>query len=78
VKDALVDAFNANEKMGMKHVKTALKAMVPLSKAFAKEISAMNEWAKANATPAGREGTGISTAVANARRVSTRSRVSRA
>lgn len=75
VKDALVDAFNANEEMEMKHVKNALMTMVPLSKAFAKEISAMNEWAKSNATPAGREQGAVNTNIANARRVSARSRV---
>ncbi len=52
VKDALVLAFSAGEEMTMEHVRTAFKAMVPLSKAFAPQIEAMNAWAKANATPA--------------------------
>lgn len=73
VKDALVDSFNANEAMSMKHVKVALQSMVPLSKAFAKEIAAMNDWAKSNATPAGRDSS-VASAVSNARRVSTRNR----
>ncbi len=74
VKDALVDAFDAEEEMEMRHVKGALLAMVPLSKAFAKEIAVMNEWAKANATPAGLEPAADNTHIANARRVSTRNR----
>lgn len=74
VKDALVDAFDSEEEMEMRHVKGALLAMVPLSKAFAKEIAVMNEWAKANATPAGLEPTADNTHIANARRVSTRNR----
>ena len=74
VKDALVDAFDSGEEMEMRHVKGALLAMVPLSKAFAREIAVMNEWAKANATPAGLEPTADSTHIANARRVSTRNR----
>lgn len=73
VKDALVDAFNAGEEMDMSHIKAALKAMVPLSKAFARQIQDMNDWAKANATPAGSDVAAAST-VANARRVSTRTR----
>lgn len=75
VKDALVDAFNADEEVNMGHVKKALLAMVPLSKAFAKQMQDMNDWAKANATPAGLDGVkGVAPAAANARRVSTRTR----
>lgn len=75
VKDALVDAFNESEDMGMVHVKRALKSMVPLSKAFAKQIADMNEWAMSNATPAGMVGDSTAaTSVSNARRVSTRTR----
>jgi SpoVK/Ycf46/Vps4 family AAA+-type ATPase len=75
VKDALVDAFSSDEEMEMSHVLKALKSMVPLSKAFAAKIQEMNEWARANATPAGREGVAAaSAAVANSRRVSTRKR----
>jgi len=74
VKDALVDAFSdGTEEMGMEHVKKALTSMVPLSKAFAAQIKAMNDWAQANATPAGKE-TAAAPATANARRVSTRKR----
>lgn len=73
VKDALVDAFNEKEEMEMRHVVKALKDMVPLSKAFARQIQEMNEWAKANATPAGRDISAVNT-VASARRVSTRQR----
>ena len=75
VKDALVDAFSSDEEMDMGHVKKALQSMVPLSKAFAAKIQEMNEWAKANATPAGRDtSTESSARLVNARRVSTRKR----
>lgn len=53
VKDALVDAFSEGVEMTTEHILTALTAMVPLSKAFGPQIAAMNEWAQANATPAG-------------------------
>lgn len=78
VKDALVDAFNEDEELSMAHVKKAILSMVPLSKAFAKEIAAMNDWAKNNATPAGIDAAAGSAApTANsARRVSTRTRKS--
>jgi SpoVK/Ycf46/Vps4 family AAA+-type ATPase len=77
VKDALVDSFSDDsEEVTMAHIKKALQSMVPLSKAFATQIKAMNDWAMANATPAGKdvtEPTGDGTS-ANARRVSTRRR----
>lgn len=73
VKDALVDAFSDDGEMGMQHVKKALTSMVPLSKAFAQQIKAMNDWASANATPASKEKSDAP-AMANARRVSTRKR----
>lgn len=78
VKDALVDAFNEDEELSMAHVKKAILSMVPLSKAFAKEIAAMNDWAKNNATPAGIDtAAGSAAPTANsARRVSTRTRKS--
>lgn len=53
VKDALVDAFSEGVEMTTEHILAALTAMVPLSKAFGPQIAAMNEWAQANATPAG-------------------------
>lgn len=75
VKDALVDAFNDDCEVEMKHVKKALMAMVPLSKAFARQIQDMNEWAKANATPAGLDSAVEAVSpTSNARRVSTRIR----
>ena len=74
VADGLVDAFNEEVEMDMSHIKKALMSMVPLSKAFSREIAAMNDWAKANATPAGIEAVATNH-VANARRVSTRKRV---
>lgn len=73
VKDALVDAFNEGEEMTMQHVCRALRNMVPLSKAFARQIKEMSDWAKANATQAGRDADQTSS-TANARRVSTRKR----
>lgn len=73
VKDGLVDAFNAGEELSLDHIRKALVSMVPLSKAFAQQISAMNEWAKANATPAGKEAEATTTP--SARRISQRKRV---
>jgi len=55
VKDALVDAFSAGEDLTMDHMLVAVRAMVPLSKAFEKRIKEMNEWAINNATPAGKK-----------------------
>jgi len=52
VKDALIDAFFADEKFTMDHVITALQNMVPLSKSFNEAIQLMTLWAKNNATPA--------------------------
>lgn len=72
VKDGLVDAFSEGEELAMDHIKRALKAMVPLSKAFERQIADMNEWAKANATPAGKPTTVAATG--NASRVSVRRR----
>ncbi len=74
VKDALVDAYNEDAELSMAHIRKAITSMVPLSKAFAKEIEAMNTWAKNNATPAGSDGSGASVPASNARRVSTRVR----
>jgi SpoVK/Ycf46/Vps4 family AAA+-type ATPase len=54
VKDALVNAFDNEEELTMGHVVEALRSMVPLSKAFKSKIDEMSEWAKNNATPAGR------------------------
>lgn len=75
VKDALVDAFSEDTEMEMRHIKTAIKSMVPLSKAFARQIEEMNEWARNNATPAGLSADAKpQAAISNARRVSTRTR----
>jgi hypothetical protein len=52
VKDALIDAFFADEKFTMEHVIAALQHMVPLSKSFNEAIQLMTLWAKNNATPA--------------------------
>jgi SpoVK/Ycf46/Vps4 family AAA+-type ATPase len=52
VKDALVNAFDAEEEMSMKHIVEALTVMVPLSKAFEQQIAKMSDWSKNNATPA--------------------------
>jgi ATP-dependent 26S proteasome regulatory subunit len=53
IKDGLIDAFAEGEDFCEDHVVVALRAMVPLSKAFNKEINAMTLWAHENATPAG-------------------------
>lgn len=74
VKDALVDAFSYDREMNMSDVVAALKAMVPLSRAFATQIAAMNDWAKSNATPAGLPDSATSAALGNARRISSRVR----
>lgn len=75
VKDALVDAFSEDTEMDMRHIKAAIKSMVPLSKAFARQIEEMNEWARNNATPAGLASKAIpSVSISNSRRVSTRTR----
>ena len=74
VKDALVDAFAEGVEMEMAHIKKAVKSMVPLSKAFARQIEEMNEWAKNNATPAGSVDAPVQSTIANSRRVSTRTR----
>ncbi len=74
VKDALVDAFSEGVELTIDHVKAAIKTMVPLSKAFARQIEEMSEWSKANATPAGIVGKQEQSNIASSRRVSTRSR----
>jgi ATP-dependent 26S proteasome regulatory subunit len=51
VKDALINAFSANEDLTAQHIIDAFAVMVPISKAFAMQIERMNEWAKNNATP---------------------------
>ena len=53
VKDALVAAYTKSVDMDMGHVLDALRSMVPLSKAFARQIKDMQDWAHNNATPAG-------------------------
>ena len=52
VKDGLIAAYNAGRELEMKDIVDALQAMVPLSKAFSKEIQLITAWSKANATPA--------------------------
>jgi SpoVK/Ycf46/Vps4 family AAA+-type ATPase len=54
VKDGLVDAFSEGEDLTISHIRKAAESMVPLSKAFAVQIEAMNKWAMENATPAGK------------------------
>lgn len=51
VGDALIYAFNRNEKLGMSHVIEALGDMVPMSKSNKEKIDAIVEWARTNATP---------------------------
>lgn len=74
VKDGLVDAFSEDEELEIRHIKKAVKSMVPLSKAFARQIEEMNEWAKNNATSAGSIDSPSKSTIGNSRRVSTRSR----
>lgn len=52
VKDGLIDAFDSETDFSMEHVRDALIRMVPLSKAFSRQIQAMSDWSKNNATPA--------------------------
>lgn len=54
VKDALIEAFNTKNDLGMHHIIDALRNMVPLSKAFNTQMQVMTAWAAQNATPAGR------------------------
>lgn len=51
VRDALILAFNAKEALGMDHIVTALKEMVPMSKSNAEQINAILAWANENAVP---------------------------
>lgn len=74
VKDALVDAFSAGEDMTEDHIIAALSSMVPLSRAFAVQIAAMNEWAQANATPAGLVEQALPVSDKGLRRIGTRTR----
>lgn len=53
VKDGLVAAFAEKKPLTIGHIKAAVEAMVPLSKAFKSQIAAMTAWAENNATPAG-------------------------
>lgn len=77
VKDALVESFSKDEELTHVHIVQALAAMVPLSKAFAAQITRMNEWAVNNATPVGYENTGrrVEAAAAGRGRVTTRRRI---
>lgn len=51
VKDALVSAFTDDTgELSMGHILKALEDMVPMSKAFADKISAIENWAAQNAT----------------------------
>jgi len=54
VKDGLIEAFNNDEDLKVKHILQALDEMVPISKAFEEKIQLMTLWAKNNATPASR------------------------
>lgn len=51
VKDALIEAFSDDRELSADDILDALKAMVPMSRAFKTQIDKMNEWAKNNATP---------------------------
>lgn len=77
VKDGLVEAFNAGEELECKHIETALRGMVPLSKAFAEQIASMAAWAKTHATPASLEESSYAHNGVASRRLVSRSRVTR-
>lgn len=55
VKDGLINAFYAKEKLEPKHITQALKEMVPLSHSYAEQIATMERWGKENAISASRE-----------------------
>ncbi len=52
LKDALINAYNADEDLEMPHIIESLKVMTPLSKAYAMQIQFMTLWARQNARPA--------------------------
>jgi len=53
VKDGITACFYSNgKKLKVEHVLAEAKGIVPLSKAFAEQVKAMNVWAKNNAKPA--------------------------
>lgn len=54
IKDALINAFDADEDVEMTHIQASLVEMTPLSKAYAYQIQMMVHWARENARPAGK------------------------
>lgn len=52
LKDALINAFDADEELEMHHIVASLKEMTPLSKAYGYQIQMMTLWARENARPA--------------------------
>lgn len=52
LKDALINAFDAEEELEMHHIVSSLKEMTPLSKAYGYQIQMMTLWARENARPA--------------------------
>jgi SpoVK/Ycf46/Vps4 family AAA+-type ATPase len=52
LKDALINAFDADEELEMHHIIASLKEMTPLSKAYGYQIQMMTLWARENARPA--------------------------
>jgi len=52
LKDALINAFDAEEELEMSHIVESLKEMTPLSKAYGYQIQMMTLWARENARPA--------------------------
>jgi len=52
LKDALINAFDAEEELEMSHILSSLKEMTPLSKAYGYQIQMMTLWARENARPA--------------------------
>ena len=50
VKDGMIMAFADREQIGMKHILSALREMVPMSRSYAPQIASMVEWARNNAT----------------------------
>lgn len=52
VKDAKIEAFDADEDLTGQHLVDAIRAMKPLSKTFEEDFAAMESWAEQHARPA--------------------------
>lgn len=54
VKDALIDAFYAEEELTWDHIRSAFESTVPMSVSNKEQVDAIITWAKNNATPVSR------------------------